>query len=321
MNHSIDRFQDVHLHASALQGWKNTYSQISAGTLESSLMQLSGARSHAFRERIGQRVVQHGETPRDKVCVAMPVGMYGIASIQGREADANSIFFLRSGQEYMCHMPKDMDLLGITFQRDFFEETIEKTPHGREIEALFKQPLIRVPAKRLAECRRRLLAMFTEAVINDDFGDTLEHEHELEQAMLDELVGLLSDPECDRRQRPPSTTHSFIVEKCHLLTMSDAFNTPSVIELCQRLQVSRRTVQNSFRNVAETTPLNYLRCVRLNGVRRELMHTCAAALSVGDAAGNWGFFHLSHFAADYQELFGELPSQTRRAVVPRRLDS
>jgi transcriptional regulator GlxA family with amidase domain len=88
-----------------------------------------------------------------------------------------------------------------------------------------------------------------------------------------------------------------------------------VIELCQQLHVSRRTVQNSFRNVAETTPLHYLRSLRLNGVRRELMSTAPAKVSIGDAAARWGFFHLSHFAADYQELFGELPSQTRRVAA------
>lgn len=85
-----------------------------------------------------------------------------------------------------------------------------------------------------------------------------------------------------------------------------------VIELSEHLHVNRGTVQNSFRRIAETTPLKYLRSIRLNGVRRELMATTVAELSVGDAAARWGFFHLSHFAADYQQLFAELPSQTKR---------
>lgn len=317
MDHSIDSFQDVHHHASALRGWRHMYSQISAGALESSLMQLTSGRSHVFRERMGQRVVQHGESPRDKICLGMPVGMPGAACIQGREVGASSIFFLRSGQEYMCHMPKGMDMLAITFQRDLFEQALGSAQYAEEIGALLKQPVVKVPTRRFADCRRRLLAMFNEAMLNDDLGATPEREHELEQAMLDELLQLLSDSECDRRQRPPASTQSFIVEKCHHLTMSDTISAPSVIELCQRLRVSRRTVQNSFRNVAETTPLNYLRSVRLNGVRRELMFTRASELSIGDAAAKWGFFHLGHFAADYQELFGELPSQTKRAVAPR----
>lgn len=89
---------------------------------------------------------------------------------------------------------------------------------------------------------------------------------------------------------------------------------PRVIDLCERLQISRRTLQNSFHAAAETTPLNYLRSVPLNGVRRTLMTTRAAQLSI-DAAEQWGFQHLSHFAAEYYELFAELPSQTARAAI------
>ena len=91
-----------------------------------------------------------------------------------------------------------------------------------------------------------------------------------------------------------------------------------MIDLCNRLQISRRTVQNSFRSVAETTPLNYMRAVRLNGVRRALISTRANELSIGDAAGQWGFYHLSHFAEEYQDLFAELPSHTPRAALSAR---
>jgi AraC-like DNA-binding protein len=42
------------------------------------------------------------------------------------------------------------------------------------------------------------------------------------------------------------------------------------------------------------------------------MSTRVADMTIGDAAAQWGFFHLSHFAADYHLLFGELPSQTLR---------
>jgi len=49
--------------------------------------------------------------------------------------------------------------------------------------------------------------------------------------------------------------------------------------------------------------------------------TCAAELSIGDAAAQWGFFHLSHFAQEYQLLFGELPSRTARAKLPATIAS
>lgn len=315
MNRSIRHFQDVHAHAASVAHWSQLlYSQLAAGALESSLLQLSSEHCHVFRERINKRVVQQGEAPGHSVCFAVPISMPGTVRMQGRDADGSSLYFLRGGEEFMCHMPNGMDLLSITFDRDFFDAALQEVPFADEIVQLLRQPVIKVPAQRFVECRQRLMAMFSEALINDELSGTAARQDEFEQALLDELLRLVMDPACDRHQRSGSSTQDFIVEKCHRMAMAEAMNVPRVMELCERLQVSRRTVQNSFRAVAGTTPLNYLRSVRLNGVRRALMGSRACDLTVGDAAGQWGFFHLSHFAAEYQELFGELPSQTPRAA-------
>jgi len=312
MNLTIERFGDIQLHAASVREWSQTYSQLTSGSLQSSLLQISSPRFQFFRERINQRVVQHGEAPRGKICFAVPLAVSGAARMQGREADEHSVFVLKGGEEFMFHMPMGMDMLAITFDRAMFEQAIASAPQPDELETMLRQPVLRIPAGRLGNSRSRLLSLFEYALISVD--DTAaENERSLEAALLSEMIGLLTDPECDRHQRHGSSSGSYIVEKCHRLTLTDQLNPPSVNDLCQRLRVSRRSVQNGFRSVAETTPINYIRCVRLNGVRRQLMSTRGVDMSIGDAAARWGFFHLSHFAADYQELFGELPSQTRRS--------
>ncbi|CAD5200089.1 helix-turn-helix domain-containing protein [Pseudomonas sp. FEN] len=316
-NQTISHFRDIHVHAATIQQWSQDYSQLTAGSAESSLMQLTTSGCHLFLEQINQRVVQNGVAPRGKMCFAVPINVPGSIRMQGREADDSSLFFLHGGEEFMFHMPMGMELLSITFERELFEEALEQTASAKELSRLLRQPVIRVSPQRFAQARRRLLALFSEALVDEDLDSARDREREvaLEQAMLGELLQLMTDPACDKQQRSPSSTRSFIVEKCHRLATAEMINVPSVIELCQRLQVSRRTVQNSFRSVAETTPLNYLRSVRLNGVRRTLMSTHASELSIGDAAAQWGFYHLSHFAAEYQELFAELPSHTARAAI------
>lgn len=308
---SIGHFHDVHVHAANVQQWHQDYSQLTGGSAESSLMQLTTAASHVFLEQINQRVVQHGVAPRNKMCFAVPINVSGSVRMQGREVDDSSLFFLRGGEEFMFHMPMGMQLLSITFERELFEQALAHTASPRDLSVLLRQPVIRVSPQRFADARRRLLALFGQAMAGE-LRDS--HARLLEQALLDELVQLMSDPSCDKQQRTPSSTRSFIVEKCHRLATTGQFDVPSVNDLCERLQVSRRTVQNSFRAVAETTPLNYLRAIRLNGVRRTLMSTPAAQLSIGDAAAQWGFYHLSHFAAEYHALFAELPSRTSRAA-------
>ncbi|MEP7101282.1 MAG: helix-turn-helix domain-containing protein [Burkholderiales bacterium] len=310
----VDCFQDVHLHASSVREWRQTYSQISAGPLQSSLAQITTERCHVFREQINQRIVQQGEAPRGKVCFAVPLAVPGAARVQGREADDKCIFVLQGGDEFMFHMPTGTDILSITFDREEFDRALSCTLWPTGISALLRQPVVQVPVHRLVESRSRLLALFDAALARPELVATPEAERQLEQAMLGELLRLVADPGCDRNQRHGSSSRSFIVEKCHRLTVENAASAPSVVDLCQRLRVSRRTVQNSFQSVTATNPVNYIRSIRLNGARRELMTTTSADVSIGDAAAQWGFFHLSHFAAEYQQLFGELPSQTRRGA-------
>lgn len=314
MNLKVQDFEDVHLHAASVHAWEQTYNQLSPGLVRSSLCQVEGRRFQFFRERINQRLVQHGQAPRDRVCFALPLAVPGAARMQGREADERSIFILNGGEEFLFHMPQGMDMLSITFDRDTFERTLEESPWGGEYRQWLRQPVLRVPERRLAHCRERLLSLLGRSIEDVQGSIPGQAEEELERDLMEELTCLLADPGFDRNQRLPSSPGSFIVEKCHQMTLSQRQSPPSVIDVCDRLRISRRTVQNSFRAVTQTTPVNYIRCIRLNGVRRELLGSRPGELSIGDAASRWGFFHLSHFAADYQALFGELPSQTRRAA-------
>lgn len=316
MRHSAREFDNVQLHAAAIGAWDQTYTQLSAGRLDSSLQQLQNARSHVFRERINQRVVQHGATPKGSICFALPITLTGTAYLQGREVSDTSIFFLRGGEEFMFHAPMHMDMLALTFDRQLFEAHLGDSAGAGKIWQLLKQPVIKAPPVEFLACRRRLLELFGAAFAQAALPPAQHDEDKLAAALLDEMVNLLLHRECDPAQRQPSTTHSYIVEKLHRLTIIDANNAPSILAASQRLQVSRRTVQNSFQSVAGTTPVNYLRSVRLNGTRHELMSTPSDQACIADIAARWGFFHMSHFAEDYFALFNELPSRTLRATLP-----
>ena len=58
------------------------------------------------------------------------------------------------------------------------------------------------------------------------------------------------------------------------------------------------------------SPHAYIRAVSLNGVRSHLKNPDSPYTSVQDAAAAYGFWHMSQFALDYKQLFGELPSAT-----------
>lgn len=74
--------------------------------------------------------------------------------------------------------------------------------------------------------------------------------------------------------------------------------------------VTARSLEHGFRHTMDTTPLAYLRRIRLDAARKELRGT--GVRSVSEVARRWGFVDLSRFSARYRQAFGELPSQTLR---------
>jgi AraC family ethanolamine operon transcriptional activator len=82
-------------------------------------------------------------------------------------------------------------------------------------------------------------------------------------------------------------------------------------DLCRVARASQRTVEYAFSSVYGVGPKQYLRILRLNGVRRTIRAGPPEAAAIRDIAHRHGFWHLGHFAADYKRLFGETPDETR----------
>jgi|GEM_PF-2774130 len=75
------------------------------------------------------------------------------------------------------------------------------------------------------------------------------------------------------------------------------------------LHISARGLHAAFASELGRSPSDYLRGIRLAGVRDELQFA-PPAQGIAAVARRWGFVHLSRFADSYAREFGELPSQT-----------
>lgn len=76
--------------------------------------------------------------------------------------------------------------------------------------------------------------------------------------------------------------------------------------------VTIRAVQLAFRRHLGTSPIAYLRRVRLDRAHRQLLAADPARESVTSVAYRWGFTSPGRFAAYYRKAYGVLPSQTLR---------
>ncbi|MER7397515.1 AraC family transcriptional regulator [Streptomyces sp. NPDC000151] len=85
----------------------------------------------------------------------------------------------------------------------------------------------------------------------------------------------------------------------------------TVLELARIAGVAPRSLQAGFKQHLETTPMAYLRRLRMECAHRDLV-AAGPGVSVTEVAGRWGFTHLGRFAAAYRARYGRLPSQAHR---------
>ncbi|NJP65175.1 AraC family transcriptional regulator [Streptomyces spiramenti] len=80
--------------------------------------------------------------------------------------------------------------------------------------------------------------------------------------------------------------------------------------------VTPRAVQYAFQRHLDTTPLGYLRQVRVDRAHQELRAADPRNADVTTVAARWGFTHPGRFAAAYRLTYGFPPSSTLRRQPP-----
>lgn len=87
----------------------------------------------------------------------------------------------------------------------------------------------------------------------------------------------------------------------------------TVADIAAAAHVSIRALQYAFRRHLDTTPMAYVRRVRLAHAHHDLATAAPETATVADIATRWGFFHPARFAALYRETYRTTPGATLRS--------
>ncbi|WIB76961.1 helix-turn-helix transcriptional regulator [Curtobacterium sp. MCPF17_002] len=92
----------------------------------------------------------------------------------------------------------------------------------------------------------------------------------------------------------------------------------SLTDVATAVGLSPRSLQKAFRSEFGQTPGEYLRGIRLDGVRRELQDMAAAPdrERIADIARRWQFSNAGRMAAAYRVAYGAAPSDAVRFFEP-----
>ena len=88
----------------------------------------------------------------------------------------------------------------------------------------------------------------------------------------------------------------------------------SLADLAVASGTSLRSLTRKFQDRFGMSPMSFVKQRRLERVRSELQATDAKETTVHQIALQYGFHHLSQFAKDYKDTFGESPSVTLQKI-------
>jgi AraC-like DNA-binding protein len=133
---------------------------------------------------------------------------------------------------------------------------------------------------------------------------------QLEQTVLTGFLLSQTHTYSDALLRPQSAAVPFYVRRAEAFIEAHFAEPLSLAEIAAQAGVSARSLQNGFQNFRNTTPMGFLRALRLQRVHRTLLAADPGTARVTEIALACGFNHMGEFASAYRRTFGETPRAT-----------
>lgn len=301
---------DMDEHAQAQQGWALQYEQLSPGQFKGHIHRVQLPGLTMLREDTNTALRQRGR---------LDDNVYGFAmALQ----DSVDLFFnaqrvppfaimCGKGDEVDLRTPPQFTLMAVVVERSLLNPLWERMYQKPLANWLEKKLVLSTTDIKSKNLRKLQLTVLEQA---SAMAHRLHDPQALRQLRDDILMEWLEalPPQVDTSDLPNLERRKKLVDRACELMLGHADEPLSILQVCTLVGTSRRKLNYCFQDVLGTTPIKYLRTLRLNGVRRSLRQA-SPGVTVQDVASHWGFWHLSQFAQDYKKLFGERPSASLRS--------
>ncbi|MBI2733885.1 MAG: helix-turn-helix domain-containing protein [Aquabacterium sp.] len=307
---------DAQEHAEQLSGWQQRYDQITPGRYLGRLIEYHEQGMQAFREDASHALLQQCQTWADAIWIGVPTSVEPDAlRINGRPLPSGNWMLRQGGEAFELQTPVGQGLHGVVIQKHLLADTARA--HGLSIDwnAWRQAEHLQVDHADQLACQAAVNALL--------FPHT--HVAAISASLKELMVQVLATPPhwwgksqaSSRASSPPPDRRASlarsrrVVQQAREIIEEAHQDRLSVPALCNRLHVSRRTLQYCFERVLGMSPMQYLRLARLNAAQRQMrasMRDGDDRVRIQDIAFQCGFWHMGQFSADYKQLFGETPS-------------
>lgn len=308
---------DADEHAACLTNWQQRYDQLSAGRFDGLFEEFCFGRVQIFRESLNQSVHQRGIAWPGSRTFAVPVVIDGTGRFSGKVFDSDSILTLPGACEFDFRTPRRLEYLACTVDAEAFHTCAAHLQSDFGVDLESHVLIVPTNPQKVSALRSLLSAMISTLQIAPALLEHASMRKAMEQGLFESLISASNVDAAKPEAAPSLQTRHHVFTKAREYMEAHIEEPISIVDLCIKLGVSRRTLQYTFEDMTNINPVRYLRALRLNAVRRELMHARGdGSITVADVAARWGFWHLSYFASQYKAMFDELPSVTLSGKAP-----
>ncbi len=285
-------------------GLEGRYLQLMPGKYRGSITALDIPGMQLIKETQNQAILKQVMLPNDICTVSFTWGGDGNARNDSRRIAHDTIVYLSGGTEIDFQSSAGLGSMIFVFdKKEFHSAAMSLDEAYWSIRSSDSRMFNSSDVGALYLMAEKILARST--LPPSDLQSTcLSH--------LLTALGVAQDAMIDYREEVAYRRAYSIVQRAREFIECPAIESITVLDVCRNIGVSRRTLQNSFEKILQISPISYMRMIRLNRARALLSGATPVAGLVGNVAAQCGFWHLSKFAQDYRNMFGERPSETLR---------
>lgn len=306
-----DFSDDPNTQANSLRGWSQVYDQLSVGGFRGEISGACFSGIHLFRETTNLSLRQSCVVRSQSWWFGIPVSEKGAFRIDACRVDEGAATIRRGHQPFELITPPSFRIFGLVIHHKLLAEHLHSVFPGEDVTARLGRDTSQGDPRSRGALRHICGEVLDEINRRPEVLGSVRACQAIQNSILEAITELCTSSQQTYEVPRGEMQHAQIVHRVRRFLLENSDRSISVPELCTELQVSRRTLQYAFDRVVGIGPNAYLKILRLNGVRRDLLRR-DARISVQQAASDWGFWHYSQFAKDYRTLFDELPSATAK---------
>lgn len=255
------------------------------------------------RTSLSGKIEQYGLTPFGYCSFVVPINDSTPFVWLGNKVDHNNIMIFPKNGSLEAVSYHNFDVYVVSIHETFLYKLLDNLGYTK--------------VKKMVGGNEMVLSMSPNFGVN--FSTLVEYFLKLESSnlklqekLLNEIVvSLLKyiNFQGEKIEKPKLRKRDVALKKAVDYIHGQLLSTPSIPQICAYCNVSERTLEYAFLEKYQVTPSQYIKAVRLNMVKNDLILYKEQPIKISDIAGKFDFWHMGQFAKDFKTYFGKLPSQ------------